>query len=102
MPSCLGRVTAFLIFFAGFCFLSARFDALVRVSLQEGETSEPIRENDGVLVVQLNSLIESPEIADYTSYKNQIKQRKSGRTSYLTAEAIKEYSDIVDERYKFF
>jgi peptidyl-prolyl cis-trans isomerase D len=71
-------------------------------SLNEGETSEPIIENDGVVIIQLNSLIESPEIADYTSYKNQLLQRRSSRTSFLTSEAIKEYSDIVDERYRFF
>lgn len=71
-------------------------------SLNEGETSEPIIENDGVVIIQLNSLIESPEIADYTSYKNQLLQRRSSRTSYLTSEALKEYSDIVDERYRFF
>jgi peptidyl-prolyl cis-trans isomerase D len=71
-------------------------------ALNEGEISEPIIENDGVVVIQLNSLIESPEIADYTSYKNQLLQRRSSRTSYLTSEAIKEYSGIVDERYRFF
>ena len=71
-------------------------------SLKEGETSKPIIENDGVVIIQLNSLVESPEIADYTSYKNQLLQRRSSRTSYLTSEALKEYSDIVDERYRFF
>jgi peptidyl-prolyl cis-trans isomerase D len=71
-------------------------------SLEEGETSKPIEENDGVIMIQLNSLIKAPEIADYTSYKNQIEQRRSNRTSYLLSETIKEYSDIVDERYKFF
>ncbi len=71
-------------------------------SMNEGEISEPIIENDGVVIIQLNSLIESPEIADYTSYKNQLLQRRSSRTSFLTSEAIKEYSDIVDERYRFF
>jgi len=71
-------------------------------SMKEGEVSKPIRENDGVIIIQLNSLIESPEIADYTNYKNQIEQRRMSRTSYLASEAIKEYSDIVDERYKFF
>lgn len=71
-------------------------------SLEEGQTSAPIEENDGVIVIHLISLIEAPEIADYTSYKNQIEQRRSGRTSYLIAETVKEYADIVDERYKFF
>jgi len=71
-------------------------------SLEEGEISEPIIENDGVLIIQLNALVESPEIADYTNYKNQIEQRRSGMTSYLTSEAIKAHSGIIDERYKFF
>ena len=71
-------------------------------ALNEGEISQPIIENDGVVVIQLNSLIGAPEIADYTSYKNQLLQRRSSRTSYLTSEAIKEYSGIVDERYRFF
>ena len=71
-------------------------------SMKEGEVSEPIIENDGILVIQLNTLIESPEIADYTNYKNQIEQRRMSRTSYLASETIKEYADIVDERYKFF
>jgi len=71
-------------------------------SLEEGEISKPIEETDGIVVIQLNSFIRSPEIADYTSYINQLKQRRVNQTSYQLAEAIREYADIVDERYKFF
>lgn len=71
-------------------------------SLNDGEISSPIKENDGVVIIQVNLLIKAPEIADYTSYKNQLFQRKSSRTSYLTSETIKEYSNILDERYKYF
>jgi peptidyl-prolyl cis-trans isomerase D len=71
-------------------------------SLNDGEISSPTKENDGVVIIQVNLLIKAPEIADYTSYKNQLFRRKSGRTSYLTSETIKEYSNILDERYKYF
>ncbi len=71
-------------------------------SLGEGELSKPIEENDGMVLIQLNSLIRSPEIADYTSYVNQLKQRRANQTSFQLAEAIRDYAKIVDERYKFF
>jgi peptidyl-prolyl cis-trans isomerase D len=71
-------------------------------SLEEGEISKPVEENDGVVLIQLNSLMPSPEIADYTGYENQIQQRRAGQASYQISEAIRENADIVDERYKFF
>jgi peptidyl-prolyl cis-trans isomerase D len=74
----------------------------IAFALNEGEISEPIEENDGMVVIQLISLIRSPEIADYTSYINQLKQRRANQASYQVGEIIREYADIVDERYKFF
>ncbi len=74
----------------------------VAFSLEEGEVSEPVEENDGIVIIKLNGLIEPPEIADYSNYKNQLEQRRTSQASYLLSEAVKEYSDIVDERYKFF
>ncbi|MBR9997499.1 MAG: SurA N-terminal domain-containing protein [Cyclobacteriaceae bacterium] len=74
----------------------------VAFALNEGEISEPIEENDGIVVIQLNLLIRSPEIADYTSYANQLKQRRANQASYQVGEVIREYADIIDERYKFF
>ena len=71
-------------------------------ALGEGEISEPIGNIKGEVVIRLNALIRSPEIADYSTYKNQLEQRRSNQTSYLLSEAIKEYADIVDERYRFF
>jgi peptidyl-prolyl cis-trans isomerase D len=74
----------------------------VAFSLNEGEISAPIEENDGIVMIQLNSLIPSPEIADYTSYENQLEQRRANQASYQISEVIREYANIVDERYKFF
>jgi peptidyl-prolyl cis-trans isomerase D len=74
----------------------------IAFSLKEGEISKPVEENDGVVVIQLNSLIPSPEIADYTGYENQIEQQRSNQASYLISEAIRDNANIVDERYKFY
>lgn len=74
----------------------------VAFSLEEGEISHSIEENDGIVLIQLNSMIRSPEIADYTGYENQIEQRRSSQASYQIGEVIRKYANIVDERYKFF
>ena len=74
----------------------------IAFSLDEGQVSKPIMENDGVVIIQLNSMIRSPEIADYSSFKDQVAQRRESRTSFELSEAVKEFSDIVDERYKYF
>jgi peptidyl-prolyl cis-trans isomerase D len=74
----------------------------IAFALDEGQVSEPIKENDGVVIIQLSALIRSPEIADYSTYKNQIEQRRESRTSFELSEAIKEFANIVDERYKYF
>jgi len=74
----------------------------IAFSLKQGEISKPIEENDGIVLIQLNSLIPSPEIADYTSYENQLEQRRANQASFQINEIIRENADIVDERYKFF
>ena len=71
-------------------------------SLTEGERSEPIKENDGIVVIELEAITSAPEIADYTAYTNQLLQRRNARISYLVSEAIRNNANIVDERYKFF
>jgi peptidyl-prolyl cis-trans isomerase D len=71
-------------------------------SLNSGERSEPIAEENGVVVIEMINFTEAPEIADYATYKNQIEQRNSGRISYSAGEAIKENADIKDLRYRFF
>ena len=71
-------------------------------SLQSGERSEPIKEENGVLIIEMINLTEAPEIADYSTYKNQLQQRISGRVSYNAGEAIREEAEIKDLRYRFF
>jgi peptidyl-prolyl cis-trans isomerase D len=71
-------------------------------SLSSGERSNPIKEENGVLLIEMVNLTQAPEIADYSTYKNQLEQRASGRVSFDAGEAIKEKADIQDARYRFF
>jgi peptidyl-prolyl cis-trans isomerase D len=71
-------------------------------SLENGKRSEPFKGENGVLVVEMINKSVSPEIADYTSYKNQLAQTMSGRSSYTISEALKDAAKIQDKRYKFF
>jgi peptidyl-prolyl cis-trans isomerase D len=71
-------------------------------SLENGKRSEPFKGENGVLVVEMINKSVAPEIADYTSYKNQLTQTMSGRSSYTISEALKDAAKIQDKRYKFF
>ncbi len=70
--------------------------------MKEGDISQPIETENGVVIVELQALTEAPVIADYSSYKTQQEQRASSRVSFGISEAIKENADIKDYRYKFF
>ena len=71
-------------------------------SLESGKRSEPFKGENGVLVVELNNKTIAPEVADYSTYKNQLTQTMSGRSSYTISEALKEAAKIQDRRFKFF
>lgn len=70
--------------------------------LEAGEKSEPFISENGVLIVETIAITEAPEIADYSSYKNRIKQNLDNQTSFKISETIKEFADIEDNRYKFY
>ncbi len=72
------------------------------IGLKPGKRSKPIKGDNGVLIVESTNQTPAPQIADYTQYKNQLKQNKSFSVTYLAGEAIKEKSNIEDERYKFY
>lgn len=71
-------------------------------ALKSGERSLPIIEENGVLIIEMINITQAPEIADYSTYKNQIEQRTGGRASYSAGEAIKKNANIQDLRYRFF
>jgi hypothetical protein len=47
-------------------------------------------------------MIEAPEVADYGQYKQQIRQTAENRDGFSIGNAIRENSDIVDERFRSY
>ncbi len=73
----------------------------VAFSLENGARSKPFAGENGVVIIEMQNKTIAPAIADFTVYKTQLLQTAKNQ-SYNIAEAIKEKSDIVDERYKFY
>jgi peptidyl-prolyl cis-trans isomerase D len=71
----------------------------IAFGLENGKRSDPIKGENGVLIVELQNKTIAPEIADYTAYKTTIQQRNQQRGGFNIAEAIKEKADIEDLRY---
>lgn len=71
-------------------------------TMEAGERSQPLNTENGVVLVELISTTPAPEIADYTTYKTQIKDGLISRISFGLSETIKKYADISDERYKAY
>ncbi|MEQ9424443.1 MAG: SurA N-terminal domain-containing protein [Cyclobacteriaceae bacterium] len=69
---------------------------------EAGATTAPIVADNGVLVVSVESFAVPTAIEDFSTYKNQLAQRRLSRISYGLGEAIKESADIEDERFRFF
>ncbi|MEO5976219.1 MAG: peptidylprolyl isomerase [Chryseolinea sp.] len=71
-------------------------------SLENGKRSAPVAGENGVLVLELQNKTIAPAMTEYSQYKTQIEQINVNRNSVGIAEAIKENSNIVDKRYKFY
>lgn len=69
---------------------------------ESGEMTDPIQEDIGVIVAQLNDIIPASEIADYTRYQNELTANASQRTGYMIMMAMEELAEVKDYRYKFF
>jgi peptidyl-prolyl cis-trans isomerase D len=67
-----------------------------------GERSKPFAGESGVLIIETQNITEAPEIADYSAFAQQLRNTKAQRTAENIAEAIKDNSGIVDNRYKFY
>lgn len=73
----------------------------VAFSLESGSKSKTFAGENGVVIIEMLNKTTAPAIADFTVYKTQLLQTARNQ-SYNIGEAIKEKSDIVDERYKFY
>ncbi len=71
-------------------------------SLETGKRTKPLSGENGVVVIEMLNKTVAPTTTDYSTYKSQLEQGNTNRTSMGVAEAIKENADIVDERYKFY
>ena len=74
----------------------------VAFSLSEGELTKPIKIDDGIIVLSLNSISQADSLNSYTDYGISLLQANKFTSSLKVDNAIKESSDIEDLRYKFF
>ena len=71
-------------------------------SLENGQTSVPLKGETAVFVVNVTNKLPSPEISDLASEKATILQRVQGRVDNGVFNALREASGVKDERAKFY
>ncbi|MCU0421391.1 MAG: SurA N-terminal domain-containing protein [Bacteroidia bacterium] len=67
----------------------------------KGKISGPVEGDNAVYIFVINSVVEAPEIKDFTIYRNEVQTQLSNRVEYATFETLKELRNVVDNRYKF-
>lgn len=70
--------------------------------LEQGELSKPIKGEQGVYVVTVDSRIDAPELANYLDQAKTLETAAGGRVSFDVLNALKEKGEIVDNRGKFY
>jgi peptidyl-prolyl cis-trans isomerase D len=71
-------------------------------NMQKGETSEPIKEDNGVVIVELSNIDAALETADYSAYKTQVAERNGSTAGFKLTQAINELAGVKEYLYKFF
>ena len=74
----------------------------VAFSLEEGEMTRPIKIDDGIIVLSLNSINQADSLNSYSDYGVSLLQANKFTSSLKVDNAVKEFSNIEDLRYKFF
>jgi peptidyl-prolyl cis-trans isomerase D len=74
----------------------------VAFSIESGKRSVPLQGENGVIIVETLNKTVAPDLNDYSSFKGPLEQSALNLSSMNIAEAIKDQSDIEDERYKFY
>jgi peptidyl-prolyl cis-trans isomerase D len=70
--------------------------------LTKGKRSKAFADESGVFVVEVVNITPASVIADYSQYKTQLLQSQQSMASYKSAEALRKYAKIQDNRYKFY
>ena len=71
-------------------------------SMQEGELTRPFKIDGGVIVLGLESKVLADTLSNYDDYRNTLIQTNRFNVPLKIDDAIKHFSEIEDERYKFF
>ncbi len=71
-------------------------------SLSEGEVTKPIATDNGVVIIQLESITPAADIADYSLHAGNLLRNRESRASYYLGELVKKEAKVKDERYKFY
>lgn len=70
--------------------------------LEAGERSSAVKTPTGIVMIEVDNIVSAAEIADYSSYRDQLLNQRSGRASYFISETIRDAADIKDDRYRFY
>ena len=70
--------------------------------MEKGQMSKPVIGNNGVYVVYADDFIETTAPKDYTALKKQLEGQLQPRVAYEVNAALKELSNIEDNRAKFY
>ncbi len=72
------------------------------LTLEGGQMSLPLKGQNGVYVVQVESIIEPSEVDSYASERRSLSSRMSSRSQNGYFEALREKAEVKDERAKFY
>ncbi|MBX2841068.1 MAG: SurA N-terminal domain-containing protein [Flammeovirgaceae bacterium] len=73
-------------------------------SMAAGESSGPIADENGVLVVEVDKIDEASELAEYSIYKQQLEsaQNNINTVTQKISSVISEYAEVENELYKYY
>ena len=74
----------------------------VASSANEGFLSGPIKGDNGIFIISVNNVENNQQGQDIETLRNMLISTFQARASFEVYEALKEASDIVDRRYKFY
>ena len=66
------------------------------------ETSGLVEGDNGVFMVELTQLEKAPELDNYATFANTVRNQRQGRVNTSLYNALKETADIEDNRKDFY
>ena len=74
----------------------------VAFSMNENELTKPFKIDDGIIIIQLNNILDADTLSSYDDYGISLLQANKFTAPIKIDNSIKMFSDIEDYRYKFF